>query len=187
MTGIDDRYGPGTADQLRDVAKLCRRAERLAARSRDWYDSDPELDAPKLAAESLVLELGASVRRLPDAFLADHSPDPLWRRAIGMPHRLEHDVDAVDYELVWSVAATHAAELRRLIEGMLAEVVSTEERTATVQREETSGRLVARRTTVLTDATVKALIDEGRRVTAPDGRVGDLRRSQWSRRRDSNP
>ncbi|MDO5627535.1 MAG: DUF86 domain-containing protein [Mobilicoccus sp.] len=119
MNAVDDRYGRGTADRLRDVAALCRRAEQLAARGRDWYDSDPELQVPKLAADSLVLKMGEAVRRLPEQFLAEQQPDPAWRRAIGMRHRLAHDYDAVDYELVWGVVSTHAAELRRRIEVLL--------------------------------------------------------------------
>lgn len=119
MTSIDDRYGAGTTDRLRDVVRLCGRAEQLAARGRDWYDSDPELQVPKLAADSLVLKLGVAVRRLPDAFLADHRSDPEWRRAIGMRHRLAHDDDAVDYELVWGVVSTHAATLRRRVETLI--------------------------------------------------------------------
>lgn len=58
-----------TVTRLRDIARLCARAETLAARGRSWYDSDPELDVPKLAADSLVLKLGEAVRRLPDEFL----------------------------------------------------------------------------------------------------------------------
>lgn len=116
---MDARYGSGTTDRLRGVAMFCRRAECLAARGRAWYDSDPELNVPKLAADSLVLKLGEAVRRLPEAFLADHRSDPAWRRAIGMRHRLAHDYDAVDYELVWGVVSTHAAVLRSRVETLL--------------------------------------------------------------------
>ena len=119
MSALDERYGRGTADRLRDVAALCRRAELLAARGRDWYDSDPELHVPKLAADCLVLKLGEAVRRLPDDFLTEHRPDSAWRRAIGMRRRLAHGYDAVDYELVWGVVSTHARELRRRIESLL--------------------------------------------------------------------
>lgn len=119
MSDLDDAFGSGTADRLRDVVRLCLRAELMAARGRDWYDSDPELEVPKLAAESVVLKLGEAVRRLPEAFLAERQADPAWRRAIGMRHRLAHDYDAVDYELVWGVIDRHAAELRRRVEGLL--------------------------------------------------------------------
>lgn len=112
-------YGEGTSARLRDVVRLCSRAEALAARGRDWYDSDPELEVPKLAADSLVLKLGEAVRRLPSQFLQERQADPSWRRAIGMRHRLAHDYDAVDYELVWGVVATHAAQLRQRIEALL--------------------------------------------------------------------
>lgn len=36
-----------------------------------------------------------------------------------MRHRLVHDDDAVDHELVWGVVSTHAAELRRRVEDLL--------------------------------------------------------------------
>lgn len=121
MSSLDDRYGAGTADRLRDVARLCRRAERLAARGRDWYDSDPDLDVPKLAADALVLKLGEAVRRLPEDFLEDQAQDREWRRAIGMRHRLAHDYDAVDYELVWGVVSLHAGALRQQVEEILGE------------------------------------------------------------------
>ncbi|WP_151523358.1 HepT-like ribonuclease domain-containing protein [Serinicoccus kebangsaanensis] len=119
MTSLDERYGEHTEGRLRDVAALCRRAEQLAGRGREWYDSDPELQVPRLAADSLVLKLGEAVRRLPDAFLEDHHADPEWRRAIGMRRRIAHDYDAVDYELVWGVVSRHAGELRRRVEALL--------------------------------------------------------------------
>lgn len=121
MSWIDERYGPGTVGRLHDIARICHRAERLAARGRDWYDSDPELHVPKLAADSLVLKLGEAVRRLPDAFLAEHQSDPAWRRASGMRRRLAHEYDAVDYELVWGVLSRHAAELRERVDSLTGE------------------------------------------------------------------
>ena len=120
MTDLDAMYGPGTTDRLRDVARLCGCAELLASRGRDWYDSDPELDTPKLAADSLVLKLGGAVRRLPAPFLDERRSGPAWRRATGMRRRLAHDYDAVDYELGWSVVATHASALRDRVESILA-------------------------------------------------------------------
>lgn len=108
-----------TRERLSDIAELCSRAEALAARGREWYDSDPELGVPKLAADSLVLKLGEAVRRLPDDFLVQHSNDPAWRRAIGMRHRIAHEYDSVDYEIVWQVVSRHAGELRARIAQVL--------------------------------------------------------------------
>lgn len=72
-----------------------------------------------MAADSLVLKLGEAVRRLPEDFLASRDSDPTWRRAIGMRHRIAHDYDAVDYEIVWQVVSSHAAALRERVEGIL--------------------------------------------------------------------
>lgn len=105
--------------RLHDVARLCHHAEVLAARGRDWYDSDPELQVPHLAADSLVLKLGEAVRRLPEDFLAQRKAEPVWRRAIGMRSRIAHEYDAVDYEIVWQVISVHAAALREEVENLL--------------------------------------------------------------------
>ncbi|ACV06989.1 DUF86 domain-containing protein [Kytococcus sedentarius] len=110
---------PGTAARLHDVHRLCLRAEALAARGRGWFDSDPELGVPHLAADSLVLKLGEAVRRLPEEFLEERRADPTWRRAIGMRNRIAHEYDAVDYEIVWQVVSQHARALRITIEEIL--------------------------------------------------------------------
>lgn len=107
--------------RLRDVARLAGLAASLADRGRDWYDSDPELQVPRLAADSVVLKLGEAVRRLPDDFLRAHAADPVWRRAIGMRNRIAHQYEAVDYEIVWQVIAVHAVQLRARVEALLAE------------------------------------------------------------------
>lgn len=112
-----------TVSRLRDIVKLCSRAEALAARGRAWYDSDSELEVPKLAADSLVLKLGEAVRRLPDNFLEERQSDPVWRRAIGMRNRIAHEYDAVDYEIVWMVVSRYAGELRHLVEQILTDGV----------------------------------------------------------------
>lgn len=121
MSSLDERYGAGAARRLADVVALCRRAEQMGARGRGRFDGDPDLDIPKLAADSIVLKLGEAVRRLPDAFLEERRGDPEWRRAIGMRHRLAHEYDAVDYELVWAVLTRHAGELRERVEDVLRE------------------------------------------------------------------
>lgn len=108
-----------TVARLRDIVRLCERAEALAVRGREWYDSDPELEVPKLAADSLVLKLGEAIRRLPAEFLDQRASDPIWRRAIGMRHRIAHEYDAVDYEIVWLVVSRHARDLRITIEALL--------------------------------------------------------------------
>ncbi len=117
MSGLPEE----TIARLKDVARLCRHARALAEQGRDWYDSDPALQVPRLAADSLVLKLGEAVRRLPEDFLSERAHDPVWRRAIAMRNRIAHEYDAVDYEIVWAVIAVHAVELESrvidLVEG----------------------------------------------------------------------
>lgn len=110
-----------TLRRLADIVRLCERAEAMAARGRAWYDSDPEVGVPHLAADSLVLKLGEAVRRLPDEFLTEHAHEPTWRRAIGMRNRLAHQYDAIDYELVWQVVSVHARDLREHVQLLLDE------------------------------------------------------------------
>lgn len=132
MTRLDDLWGPGTTSKLDDVSRLCQRAEQFAARGRQWYDSDPELGVPHLAADSIVLKIGEAVRRLPAELLESRRTDPVWRRAIGMRHRLAHQYDAIDYELVWQVVSAHAADLRASIQSMLAEDRTDQQRAAQI-------------------------------------------------------
>lgn len=108
-----------TRRRLEDVLRLCRRAEALAAKGRDWYDGDPDVGVPHLAADSIVLKLGEAVRRLPEDFLAERATRPTWRRAIGMRNRIAHEYEAIDYEIVWQVISVHAADLRRHVEALL--------------------------------------------------------------------
>lgn len=117
---MNEPLPPPVVARLQDVARLCRRAEALAARGREWYDGDPDLEVPHLAADSLVLKLGEAVRRLPEDFLAERRDDPVWRRAIGMRHRIAHEYDAIDYEIVWAVISRHAADLRSRVDDLLA-------------------------------------------------------------------
>lgn len=119
MSGLDAQFGPGTRARLADIIRLCERAELFAARGKDWYEGDPELQTPKLAGEALVLKLGEAVRRLPADLLQAQRADPDWRRAIGMRHRLAHEYDAVDHTIVWQVLAVHATALRHKASALL--------------------------------------------------------------------
>lgn len=71
-----------------------------------------------------MLKIGEAVRRLPQEFLAERRGEPTWRRAIGMRHRIAHDYDAVDYEIVWRVVSLHARDLRERIEATIADAES---------------------------------------------------------------
>jgi uncharacterized protein with HEPN domain len=65
-----------------------------------------------------LLVLGESVKRLSDAFRAEH-PEIPWRLMAGMRDKLIHGYDAVDLTEVWRVAERDIPELLRAIEPLL--------------------------------------------------------------------
>lgn len=107
--------------QLEDIVRLCKHAEALADRGREWFDSDPDLIVPRLAGDSIVLKIGEAVNQLPQGFLDSRRDDPTWRRAIAMRHRIARECDAVDYEIVWQVLSLHAGTLRLTVEALLSD------------------------------------------------------------------
>lgn len=107
--------------QLEDIVRLCKHAEALANRGREWFDSDPDLIVPRLAGDSIVLKKGEAVNQLPQGFLDARRGDPTWRRAMAMWHRITRECDAVDYEIVWQVLSLHARALRLTVEALLSD------------------------------------------------------------------
>jgi len=65
-----------------------------------------------------LLVLGESVKRLSDAFRAEH-PEIPWRLMAGMRDKLIHGYDAVDLVEVWRVAERDIPELLRAIEPLV--------------------------------------------------------------------
>lgn len=63
--------------------------------------------------------IGEAAKHVPEDFRASHAEVP-WRVMAGMRDRLVHGYFAVDYDIVWDVAANHAVALLSAIDRILA-------------------------------------------------------------------
>jgi uncharacterized protein with HEPN domain len=65
-----------------------------------------------------LLVIGEAVKRLSDAFRAQHSGVP-WRPIAGMRDRLIHQYDAVDLDEVWNTVKRDVPKLLGVLEPLL--------------------------------------------------------------------
>jgi uncharacterized protein with HEPN domain len=69
--------------------------------------------------------IGEATKHVPEVFRAKH-PEVPWRLMAGMRDRLVHGYFAVDYDIVWDVAARHAPALLAAIDSILAQEQATD-------------------------------------------------------------
>jgi len=105
--------------RLQDLLDQAGKAQRLVARGRAAYDGDEML---RLAAESLLIRMGACVERIDktdSGFVAGH-PDLELRQVKDTRNLLAHGYDIVDYALVWSILESNipvvADKVRRVLD-----------------------------------------------------------------------
>jgi uncharacterized protein with HEPN domain len=90
-----------------------RRAQTFAAGvTKERFDSDED---KRLALTYLVQNIGEAASRMP-AENRSRYPEIDWPRIIGMRHRLVHDYENVDAEIVWDVVQSHLSRLIAALE-----------------------------------------------------------------------
>jgi uncharacterized protein with HEPN domain len=104
---------------LREIVRLCDVGVQFAERGSDWYLSDP-LNAPGLAAESIIIKIGENVARLSDATTRSNPQVP-WSSIKWMRDRLAHHYEATDYGAVWGTITADLPRVRAAIAAVLAE------------------------------------------------------------------
>lgn len=104
---------------LHEVVRLCDQGMQFAARGRDWYVSDP-LNAPGLAAESIIIKIGENVSLLSPDLMAAHPRVP-WSSIKRMRDRLAHHYEATDYDAIWDTLIADLPRVRDMIHMILDE------------------------------------------------------------------
>ena len=73
--------------------------EMVKGKTRADLDADRQLN---LALVRLVEVIGEAAARIPDDFRARYPQVP-WRQIVGMRHRMIHDYDVIDFDILWAV------------------------------------------------------------------------------------
>ena len=104
---------------LQEITRLCDLGSRFAARGRNWYHGD-ELNAPGLAADSIIIKIGENVARLSDDTTAANPAVP-WSSIKRMRDRLAHHYEGTDYDAVWDTIVVDLPAIRAQIAVILEE------------------------------------------------------------------
>lgn len=112
-----DTYGDRTVASLQDFRGFAAQAARLVARGRAAFDGDEML---RLAADAVIVKLGACVARMDDRFVDDH-PDLALRLVKDMRNLVAHQYDAIRPGIVWNTLERDLpvidGEIGRMLEG----------------------------------------------------------------------
>ena len=101
---------------LLDIAIAAR---RIAAFVEDVTSDEFFINVEKQSAVLYqIAVVGEATKRLSAAFRRNH-PEIPWQRMAGMRDRVTHGYDAIDLELVWSVATEEVNDLLVQIEPLL--------------------------------------------------------------------
>jgi len=102
----DDKVYAGT--MLDTALRIRRRAANL---TRAAFDANEDV---QLALTHLIQVLGEAASRTSAPFQASH-PEIPWSKVIGMRHRIVHNYDDVNADIIWDVAT---AQLEPLISAL---------------------------------------------------------------------
>ena len=70
------------------------------------------------AVYSQIIVVGEAARRISREFQDQHSGIP-WAEMTGMRHKLVHDYDEIDWELVWDTVRVDFPKLKNAIEPLI--------------------------------------------------------------------
>jgi len=96
-------------DHVAEAVELCRGRQRL------------DLDSDRifaLALTKLVEIAGEAAARVSSGTRRRHPAIP-WREIVGTRNRLIHGYDAIDYDILWRIAADELPELLRHLQSIL--------------------------------------------------------------------
>ena len=91
--------------------------EMVKGKTRADLDADRQLN---LALVRLVEVLGEAAARIPDDFRARYPQVP-WRQIVGMRHRMIHDYDVIDLDILWAVLRQDLPPLIEQLEAIVRE------------------------------------------------------------------
>lgn len=91
--------------------------EMVKGKTRADLDADRQLN---LALVRLVEVIGEAAARIPDDFRALYPQVP-WRQIVGMRHRMIHDYDVIDFDILWAVLRQDLPPLIEQLEGIVRE------------------------------------------------------------------
>jgi uncharacterized protein with HEPN domain len=104
------------AAHLEDMLDAARAVARFVhGKSRAEYRDDLML---RSAVERQIEIIGEAARRVTDAFQTAH-PEVPWRPIMAQRHRIAHEYDALQDDLIWTVATVHVPNLIGVLEPLV--------------------------------------------------------------------
>ena len=91
--------------------------EMVRGKTRADLDANRQLN---LALVRLVEVIGEAAARIPDDFRARYPQVP-WRQIVGMRHRMIHDYDVIDFDILWAVLRQDLPPLIEQLEAIVRE------------------------------------------------------------------
>jgi len=89
-----------------------------AGRDLGSFVNDPVL---RLAVERAIEIISEAVRHIPEDFRR-HYPTMPWRNIIAIGNKLRHEYQRIDPDIIWEIARKHLADLRPVIEAIIADL-----------------------------------------------------------------
>jgi uncharacterized protein with HEPN domain len=91
--------------------------EMVKGKTRADLDADRQLN---LSLVRLVEVIGEAAARIPDDFRARYPQVP-WRQIVGIRHRMIHDYDVIDFDILWVVLRQDLPPLIEQLEAIVRE------------------------------------------------------------------